>query len=58
MEKVSEFYSHATNFRMMAKRSESPAQEIMLDKWADTWESLAKERAALVARQQGHIERR
>jgi hypothetical protein len=49
--KVEEYREHASECRTMANRSRSAEEKAMLTTMANTWDSLAKEREAHIARQ-------
>jgi hypothetical protein len=49
MKKASEYHQHAGECRELAARATTDDQRQMLLKMAETWESLANERAARVA---------
>jgi hypothetical protein len=51
MKKVEEYHQHASECRELAKRSRSPEERQMLLRMAATWESLAADRDAQIARQ-------
>ena len=52
MQKASEYHKHAEECRMLAGRSLDPEHKAALIEMAETWENLAKEREALVARKE------
>ncbi len=52
MQKASEYHNHAEECRRLAGRSLDPEHKAALIKMAETWENLAKERKALVARKE------
>jgi hypothetical protein len=51
MKKVEDYRQHAAECRQMANRSRSSEDKNMLFRMAETWEALAVDRAAHVARQ-------
>jgi len=51
LKKISEYHEHAAECRKMANRAKEPNQKAMLAKMAATWENLAREREAHMARQ-------
>jgi hypothetical protein len=53
MKKVEDYRQHAVECRQMANRSRSPEERAMLSNMADTWQSLASDREAQLARQTG-----
>jgi hypothetical protein len=52
LKKASEYHKHAEECRTLAGRSLDPEHKAALIKMAETWEDLAKEREALVARKE------
>ena len=52
MKKASEYHEHAEECRLLAGRSLDPEHKDALIKMAETWENLAREREALVARKE------
>lgn len=52
MQKAGEYHERAAECRAMAARTQNPEHKEMLAAMAATWENLAAERAALIARQQ------
>jgi hypothetical protein len=52
MKKVEDYRQHAQECRLLGSRARSPDESAMLMDMADTWESLAADRAAQIARQQ------
>ncbi len=50
MRKASEYHLHADECRGLASRATNPDHKNMLASMADTWETLAHQREALVAR--------
>jgi hypothetical protein len=52
MKKVEDYRAHADECRSMATRVGSPANQVMLMNMAATWESLAVNRQAQIARRQ------
>jgi hypothetical protein len=52
MKKAEEYRQNAAECRLLASRLRSPEERAMLNAMADTWESLAVDRAAHVARQE------
>lgn len=51
MKKAEEYHQHAIECRALATRSRSPEERQMLLNMAATWESLAADREAQIARQ-------
>ncbi len=51
MKKASEYHQHAAECQQLANLAKEPGQKAMLVKMATTWENLAQEREAHVARQ-------
>jgi hypothetical protein len=51
MKKVEDYRAHAAECRSMANRGRSPEEKAMLLNMAATWESLATDREAHIARQ-------
>jgi hypothetical protein len=51
MKKVEDYRHHAAECRQMANRSRTPHERDMLTTMAKTWESLAADREAHIARQ-------
>jgi hypothetical protein len=52
MKKAEEYRQNAAECRLLASRLRSPEDRAMLNAMAETWESLAVDRAAHVARQE------
>jgi hypothetical protein len=52
MKKVEDYRQHAQECRLLGRRARSPDERAMLMNMADTWESLAADRVAQIARQQ------
>jgi hypothetical protein len=51
VKKVEDYRAHANECRLMADRARSPEEKAMLMNMATTWDSLATDRAAHIARQ-------
>jgi hypothetical protein len=51
VKKVEDYRAHATECRLMADRARSLEEKAMLMNMATTWDSLATDRAAHIARQ-------
>jgi hypothetical protein len=51
MKKVSDYRQHAAECRKLGAGVQNQEHKAMLTKMAETWESLAKEREELIARQ-------
>jgi len=52
MKKIEDYRQHGKECRQLAGRSQSTEQRTMLMNMAETWESLALDRTAHIARQQ------
>jgi hypothetical protein len=52
MRKASEYHLRAEECRGLASRAENPDHKSMLVTMAETWETLAQQREALVARKE------
>lgn len=50
MKKIEDYRQHAEECRQLAVRARSEDERLMLEKMADTWESLAKAREVQMAR--------
>jgi len=50
MRKASEYHLHAEECRVLAGRANNPEHKNMLASMGETWERLAQQREALVAR--------
>jgi hypothetical protein len=50
LQKASEYHSRADECRALAARTAKPEHKIMLEGMAETWERLAQQREALIAR--------
>jgi hypothetical protein len=50
VKKASEYHKHADECRVLAARASNPDHRAMLHNMADTWENLACQREAFVAR--------
>ena len=50
MQKASEYHLRAEECRVLAARTSKPEHKLMLEGMAETWERLAVQREALVAR--------
>jgi hypothetical protein len=50
MKKIEDYRQHAEECRQLAARARSEDERLMLEKMADTWESLAKAREVQIAR--------
>ena len=52
LRKASEYQEHAKECRLLARTAVSPEHKVMLEKMAQTWESLARDRLERIARTQ------
>jgi hypothetical protein len=50
MQKASEYHQRAAECRLLAARTRDPEHKMLLAEMAETWETLARQREALLAR--------
>ncbi|HTM61814.1 MAG TPA: hypothetical protein VL199_15790 [Burkholderiales bacterium] len=50
MQKASEYHQRAEECRLLAARTRDPEHKVLLAEMAETWETLARQREALLAR--------